>query len=217
MALLIKRNNKERGYYRLEWRVATFVCLKTVTSCLYAHEHLLKCWKARLSFNCKQVGDIYCIKTHGSVSCGPRSRSATPVSILTGRTKTSFSHLCISVIAYPIGTKFATQLPASQGSPLSKFEGNRSGHFRDTSCQSFVFFSCFFFFFVFSHTCKHCYNKQTRTPIAMKFGTQKGSPTANPSIQFGANPMNGSGGVTDYSRKTRSICCHAYRVNRFME
>ena len=33
---------------------------------------------------------------------------------------------------------------------------------------------------------------QTRTPIALKFGTQKGSPKANPSITFGANPMNGS-------------------------
>ena len=98
-----------------------------------------------------------------------------------------------------------------------QFEGNRSSHFRDTSCQSFVFFLRFFFFFVFSHTCKNCYNKQTRTPIALKFGTQKGSPTANPSITFGTNPMNGSGVMTDYSRKTRSICCHAYRVNRFME
>ena len=86
------------------------------------------------------------IKTHGSVSCGPRSWRATPVSILTGRTKTSFSHICISVITYLIGTKFATQLPASQGSLHSKFEGNRSSHFRDTSCQSFVFFSSFFFF-----------------------------------------------------------------------
>ena len=76
---------------------------------------------------------------------GPRSRRATPVSILTGRTKTSFSHLCISVITYLIGTKFATQLPASQGSLHSKFEGNRSSHFRDTSCQSFVIFSSFFF------------------------------------------------------------------------
>ena len=160
----------------------------------------------------------YYIKTHGSVSCGPRSRRATPVSILTGRTKTSFSHLCISVITYLIGTTFATQLPASQGSLHSKFEGNRSSHFRDASCQSFVFFSSFFFFFfVFSHTCKNCYNKQTRTPIALKFGTRKGSPTANPSIKFGTNPMNSSGVMTDYSRKTRSICCHAYRVNRFME
>ena len=85
------------------------------------------------------------IKTHGSVSCGPRSWRATPVSILIGRTKTSFSQLCISVITYLIGTKFATQLPASQGSLHSKFEGNRSSHFRDTSCQSFVFFSSFFF------------------------------------------------------------------------
>ena len=143
------------------------------------------------------------------MSCGPRS---TPVSILTGRTKTSFSYLYISVITNLIGTKFATQLPASQGSLHSKFEGNRSSHFRDTSCQSFVFF-----FFVFSHTCKNCYNKQTRTPIALKCGTQKGSPKANPSIKFGTNPMNCSGVMTDYSRKTRSICCHVYRVNRFME
>ena len=156
------------------------------------------------------------IKTHSSVSCGPRSRRATPVSILTGRTKTSFSHLCISVITYLSGTKFATQLPASKGSLHSKCEGNRSSHFRDTSCQSFVIFSSFCFF-VFSHTCKNCYNKQTRTPIALTFGTQKGSPTANPSIKFGTNPMNGLGVMTDYSRKTRSICCYAYRVNRFME
>ena len=81
----------------------------------------------------------------------------------------------------------------------------------------FFFFVFFFFFFVFSHTCKNCYNTQTRTPIALKFGTQKGSPTTNPSIKFGTNPMNGSGVMTDYSRTTRSICCHAYSVNRFME
>ena len=128
------------------------------------------------------------------------------------------SHLCISVIPYSIGTKFATELSASQRSLHSKFEGNHSSHFRDTSCQSFDFFSSFFyFFFLFSHTCKNCYKTQTRTPIALTFGTQKGSPKANPSIKFGANPMNGSGVMTDYSRKTRSICCHAYRINRFME
>ena len=55
------------------------------------------------------------------------------------------------------------------------------------------------------------------TPIALKFGTQKGSPKANPSIKFGANPMNGSGFMIDYSHKTRLICCHTYRVNHFME
>ena len=74
----------------------------------------------------------------------PKKPARHTVSILTGRTKTSFSHLCISVITYLIGTTFATQLPASQGSLHSKFEGNRSSHFRDTSCQSFVFFSSFF-------------------------------------------------------------------------
>ena len=84
------------------------------------------------------------------------------------------------------------------------------------------FFLRFFFFFfvlvfVFSHTCKNCYKTQTRTPIALKFGTQKESPKANPSIKFGAHPLNDSGVMTDYSRKTRSICCHDYRVNRSME
>ena len=130
----------------------------------------------------------------------PKKPARHTVSILTGRTKTSFSH---SVITYLIGTKFATQLPASQGSLHSKFEGNGSSNFRDTSCQSFVFFFFvffFFFFFVFSHTCKNCYNKQKRTPIALKFGTQKGSPQANSSINFGTNPMNGSGVMTDYDR-----------------
>ena len=40
------------------------------------------------------------------------------------------------------------------------------------------------FFFMFSHTCKNCYKTQTRTPIALKFGTQKGSPKAIPNIKF---------------------------------
>ena len=70
---------------------------------------------------------------------------------------------------------------------------------------------------MFSHTCKNCYKTQTRTPIALKFGTQKRSPKANSSIKFVAKPMNGSGVMTDYSRKTSSICCHVYRVNCFME
>ena len=41
---------------------------------------------------------ISLIKTHGSVSCGPRSRRVTPVNILTGRKKTQFSHLRSSVL-----------------------------------------------------------------------------------------------------------------------
>ena len=148
----------------------------------------------------------------------PKKPARHTVGILTGRKKTSFSHFCISVIPYPSGTKFTTELPASQGSLHTKFEGNLSSHFRDTSCQSFDFFSsCFFFFFVILYTCKNCCKTQTCAPIALKFGTQKGSSKANPSIKCGANPMNGAGGMTDYLRKTRSICCHAYRVNRSME
>ena len=73
------------------------------------------------------------------------------------------------------------------------------------------------FLSVFSHTCTNCYKTQVRTPISLKFGTQKGSPKANSSIKFDANPMNGEGFMINYSRTTRSICCHAYRVNRFME
>ena len=67
-----------------------------------------------------------------------------PVSILTGRKKTQFSHLCSSVIPYPIGTKFAREVPASKGSLHTKLEENRSSHFRDTSEQNFVLISSFF-------------------------------------------------------------------------
>ena len=50
--------------------------------------------------------------------------------IVPGRKKMSFSHLCILVMP---GTKIATELPASQGSPHSNFEGNSLSHFPDTS------------------------------------------------------------------------------------
>ena len=55
-----------------------------------------------------------------------------------------FSHLCSSVIPYPIGTKYATAVPASYGSLHTKFKENRSSHFRDTSEQNFVLISSFF-------------------------------------------------------------------------
>ena len=50
------------------------------------------------SMKCGMTLKKLCIKTHGSVSCGPRSRRVTPVSILTGRKKTQFSHLRSSVL-----------------------------------------------------------------------------------------------------------------------
>ena len=50
---------------------------------------------------------------------------------------------------YPIGTKFAAELPVSYGSPHSKFEGNCS---RVMSSQNFgLFSSSFFLLRVFAH------------------------------------------------------------------
>ena len=77
------------------------------------------------------------------------------VSILTGRKKMHFSHLCSSVIPYPIGTKFATDVPASYGSLHIKCEEIRSSHFRDTSEQKFVLISSFFLLLLhFAHFAK---------------------------------------------------------------
>ena len=93
------------------------------------------------------------IKTHGSVSCGPRSRRATR-EYINRRKKTQFSHLCSSVIPYPIGTKFAREVPASKGGMHTKFEENRSSHFRDISEQNFILISSFFFLLHFAHFAK---------------------------------------------------------------
>ena len=96
------------------------------------------------------------IKTHDSV---PKKPVHHTVGILTGRKKMSFSHLCISVIPYPIGTKFPTELPTCRRSLHTKLEGNHYCHFRDTSCQSLDFFSSFF-----SSSCFH-----TLAKIAIKY------------------------------------------------
>ena len=142
-----------------------------------------------------------------------------PVSILTGRKKTQFSHLCSSVIPYPIGTKFAREVPAGKGSLHTKFEENRSSHFRDTSEQNFVLISSFFFFFYFfiSHIRKIRHKTRMRARIGLKFGTLKGLIKADLCTNFGRNSMNIHGVMTDYLRKIRSKVCHAYRVNSFEE
>ena len=93
------------------------------------------------------------ISRHTVVCRAAQEAGVPPVSILTERKKTQFSHLCNSVIPYPIETKFAGDVPASKGSPHTKFEENRSSHFRNTSEQNFVLISSFFFFYFFiSHT-----------------------------------------------------------------
>ena len=109
----------------------------------------------------------------------PKKPARHTVSILTGRKKTQFSHLCSSVIPYPIGTKFAREVPASKGSLHTKFEENRSSHFRDTSEQNFVLIASFFFFYFFfiSSLRKILHKTRMRARIGLKFGTLKATPS----------------------------------------
>ena len=137
-----------------------------------------------------------------------------PVSILTG--KKQFSHLCSSVIPYPIGTTFAREVPASKGSLHTKLEENRSSHFRDTSEQNFVLISSFFSS-SFRTLRKIRHKTRMRARMGLKFGTLKRLIKADLCTNFGRNPMNIHGVMTDYLRKIRSKVCHAYRVNSFEE
>ena len=139
------------------------------------------------------------------------------VSILTGRKKTQFSHLCSSVIPYPIGTKFTTGVPASYGRRHTNFEENRSSHFRDTSEQTFVLISSFFSSTSFRTLRKIRHKTRMRAPIGLKFGTLEGLIKADLSTNFGRNPMNIHRVMIDYSRKIRSKACHAHRVNPLKE
>ena len=153
-----------------------------------------------------------------------------PVSILTGRKKMQFSHLCNSAIPYPIGTKFAREVPASKGSLHTKYEENRSSHFRDTSEHNFALISSFFSSSYSSYSSssstssfrklrKIRHKTQMRARIGLKFGTLKGLIKADLCTNFGRNPMNIHihGVMTDYLHKIRSKVCHAYRVNPLEE
>ena len=156
---------------------------------------------------------------HTVVCRAAQEAGVPPVSILTGRKKTQFSHLCSSVIPYPIGTKFAREVPASKGSLHTKFEENLSRHFRDTSEQNFVLISSFFSSSTSSlRTLRKIRHKtRMRARIGLKFGTLKGPIKADLCTNVGRNPMNIHGVMTDYLRKIRSKVCHAYRVNSFEE
>ena len=121
------------------------------------------------------------------------------------------------MIPNPIGTKFARELPASKGSLHTKFKEKRSSHFRDTSEQNFVIISSFFFSSTSTSSLRtlHKIHHKTRmhAPIGLKFGTLKGLIKVDLRNNFGRNPMNIHGVMTDYSHKTRSKVCHIYRVN----
>ena len=159
------------------------------------------------------------ISRHTVVCRAAQEAGVPPMSILTGRKKMQFSHLCSSVIPYPIGTKFATDVSASLGSLHTQFEENRSSHFRDTSEQKFVLISSFFSSSTSSfRTLRKIRHKtRIRAQIGLKIGTLKGLIKADLCTNFGRNPMNIHGVMTDYLRKIRSKVCHTYRVNSFEE
>ena len=124
---------------KLSWivtKIGTRICL--YTPC--------KCTKFQPDQNARLQVQLTLIKTHGSVLCGPRSpgRAQTRVSIFTGTTKQQFLYIHRSVIFYLKITKFAVEVPACKGRLHTKIEVNHSGHFRDTSEQSFrVYFFSF--------------------------------------------------------------------------
>ena len=59
----------------------------------------------------------------------PKKLARHTMSILTGRKKLQFSHICNSVISYLIETKLATKVPASKESLHTKLEEITSAHF----------------------------------------------------------------------------------------
>ena len=148
----------------------------------------------------------------------PKKPACHTVSILTGRKKMQFSHLCSSVIPNPIETTFATNVPASYGSIHTKFEENWYSHFRDTSAKHFVMSSFFSSLYSSLRTLrKICHKTQMRTPIRLKFGTLEKLIKTNLSANVGRNLMNIHEVTTDYVHKIRSKVCHAYRVNPLEE
>ena len=118
------------------------------------------------------------IKTHGSVSCGPRSRRVTPVSILTGRKKcnfrTSVALCCLDetrrflLWTFPLTSVLHIQNLSEIASSVPEICDFKNW-------LSFLVFCFFFlFFFLFSHTYNNRYKMRTQYPIALTFGTQKG-------------------------------------------
>ena len=127
------------------------------------------------------------------------------------------SHLCSSVIPYPIGAKFATDVPTNYGSLHTKFEDNRSSHFRDTSEHNFVLISSFFSSTSFRTLRKIRHKTRIRAQIGITIGTLEGLIKADLSTNFGRNRIEIHEVKIDFSRKIRSKVCHAHRVNPLKE
>ena len=85
--------------------------------------------------------------------------------------------------------------------------------------QNFVLISSFFSSSSSFRTLRIIRHKtRIRARIGLNFGTLKGLIKADLRTNFGRNPMNVHGIMTDYLHKIRSKrVCHAYRVNPLEE
>jgi len=137
---------------------------------------------------------------------------ANGVSILTGTTKSRFSRICNSMMAYPNGTKFAVELASMKWRPRFKFLQDPSNCSGDMSQQNFIKISSFF-----RTLWVNRYNSRMCASIWLKFGTRIRGLKVNASIKFGINPINIQGVTSDFMHKTKSNFCQAYRVNCFEE
>ena len=133
------------------------------------------------------------------------------VSILTERNKTWFSHLRISLTR--IQPNLLQRCPPGRRLYIPNLTQIAPSVF-EIRVPKVSFF--FFLFFVFLHTYKNRYKTRTHARIKLKLGTQNRRIKKNLRTNFSANPKI-SGVKTICSHKTRSICCHAYRVNHFEE
>ena len=87
------------------------------------------------------------------------------------------------------------------------------------SQQNFVKISSFFSSFSssFCTLCKNRHNSCVRASILLKFGTRIGGLKANTSINFWVNLINIEGVISDFTHKSKSNFCQAYRLNCFEE
>ena len=80
--------------------------------------------------------------------------------------------------------------------------------------QNFVKISSFFSS-SFCTFCKNRHNSCVHASILLKFGTRTGGLKANTSIDFWVHLINIEGVISDFTLKSKSNFCQAYRVNRF--
>ena len=148
--------------------------------------------------------------------CGPRSWCATPVSILTGRMKTQFSHLH-SLCCLDETRQFLlwTRLPTSVLHIPNLSEIALSVP-KICDFKNWLSFLVFFLIFLFVHLQKLLYNANTISDCLEIWHTERGI-KAHLGSNFGRNTINRQRVISDYSQKITPICCHAYRVNRLWE